>query len=158
MAHQWFGDSVSLERWQDIWLNEGFATYASLLWVEHNAGQTALDRAVRNIYEIFASPPANARGRLTPPGNPPPDNLFNTGVYERGALTLHALRLHIGDAAFFGALRTYTDRYRYSNANTEDFIAVVEETSGQQLDEFFDAWLYAEEIPLIPEMGLNPGG
>ena len=152
LAHQWFGNSVSLERWQDIWLNEGFATYASLLWAEHTAGQTALDRAMRSTYEFFDSLPAN---RNIPPGSPPPDNLFNVSVYQRGALTLHALRLRVGDAAFFSILRAYTDRYRYSNATTADFIAVAEEVSGQELDAFFNAWLYDEAIPPIPEMGLG---
>jgi aminopeptidase N len=155
LAHQWFGNSVSLSNWRDIWLNEGFATYASWLWFEHAAGRTILDNIIRGTYEAFASLPEAARSRITPPGNPPPDNLFNGGVYERGGLTLHALRLHIGDSAFFTTLRTYTERFRYSNATTEDFIVIAEEVSGQPLGEFFDGWLYSEELPPIPEMELN---
>jgi aminopeptidase N len=155
LAHQWFGNSVSLERWQDIWLNEGFATYASLLWLEYSAGATALDRAVRGMYELVGDLSGRANALL--PGRPPPDNLFNASVYERGALTLHALRLRLGDAVFFNALRTYTDRYRHSNATTADFIAVAEEVSGQALEEFFDGWLFSVDIPPIPEMGLASG-
>jgi aminopeptidase N len=68
----------------------------------------------------------------------------------------HALRLRVGDEVFFEILRTYTERYRYGNASTADFIAVAEEVSGQDLGEFFDAWLYAEDIPAIPEMELEP--
>jgi aminopeptidase N len=156
LAHQWFGNSVSLERWQDIWLNEGFATYASLLWLEHTSGATALDRAVRGIYEIFGESASGGSDLL--PGRPPRDNLFNVSVYERGALTLHALRLRVGDAAFFTILRTYTDRFRHSNATTADFIAVAEEVSGQSLDDFFNGWLFSVDTPPIPEMGLGTGG
>jgi aminopeptidase N len=154
LAHQWFGNSVSLERWQDIWLNEGFATYATLLWLEHRSGAAALDRAVRGMYEIFSD---SRTGELLP-GRPPRDNLFNVSVYERGALTLHALRLHVGDEAFFNILRTYTERYYHSNATTADFIAVAEEVSGQPLDEFFNGWLFSTDIPPIPEMGLGMDG
>jgi aminopeptidase N len=157
LAHQWFGDSVSLERWQDIWLNEGFATYASLLWAEHVAGRGAMDRAVRDIYGVLSTPSAFLARDLTPPGNPPADNLFNIGVYERGALVLHALRLEVGDDGFFAILQTYTDRYYHSNATTEEFIAVAEEVSGQELDSFFDSWLYDADMPPIPAMGLSAG-
>jgi aminopeptidase N len=146
LAHQWFGNSVSPKQWQDIWLNEGFATYASWLWEEHTDGRAALDQTVSRTYEAFAT----SDQELSPPGTPPRDNLFNSNVYGRGALTLHALRLTIGDEAFFNTLRTYTERYRYSNANTADFIAVAEEVSGQQLDDLFNAWLYTQELPEAP--------
>ena len=79
------------------------------------------------------------------------------GVYIRGGLTLHALRLQVGDDAFFRILQTYASRYKYGNANTQDFIKVAEEVSGQQLGSFFDGWLYAKEMPGIPEMGLGSG-
>jgi aminopeptidase N len=79
-------------------------------------------------------------------------------VYERGALTLHALRLRVGDAAFFSTLQTYTERYYHSNATTADFITVAEEVSGQELDEFFNDWLFSMQIPPIPDMGLGTGG
>lgn len=149
LAHQWFGNSVSLENWQDMWLKEGPATYAEWLWLEQTQGVEALDVRVRGAYYI-ESESANA------PGNPSPGNLFSISVYDRGALTFHALQLRVGDEAFFQILRTYTERYRYSNASTADFIAVAEEVSGEDLAVFFDAWLYTEEIPAIPEMELEP--
>jgi len=155
LAHQWFGDSVSLERWQDIWLNEGFATYATLLWTEHTSGRAALNNVVRGIYDYVSSQQNAPLAEITPPGSPPADNLFNDGVYERGALTLHALRLRVGDEAFFTILRTYAERFRYGNASTDDFIAVAEEISGKELGDFFDSWLYDEQMPAIPEMGLG---
>ncbi|NDJ36315.1 MAG: M1 family metallopeptidase [Chloroflexi bacterium] len=76
-------------------------------------------------------------------------------MYFRGALTLHALRLEIGDEAFFETLRTYTATYHDGNAAIDDFIAVAEESSGQDLDAFFNAWLFTEDLPPIPAMGLE---
>ena len=71
-------------------------------------------------------------------------------VYERGALTLHALRLHLGDEAFFTILRTWTARFHNGNATTEDFMALAEEISGEQLDDFFESWLYEPALPDLP--------
>jgi aminopeptidase N len=149
LSHQWFGDSVSLRQWQDIWLNEGFATYAEVLWAEHVDGPAGRDAYVRNLYRQVTD------RTYPPPGKPPADNLFNRGVYLRGGLTLHALRLKVGDDTFFRILQTYTARYRYGNAGTADFIAVAQEVSGQDLQAFFDSWLYAKTIPDIPELDLR---
>lgn len=145
LAHQWFGDSVSPATWQDIWLNEGFATYAEWLWLEHTHGSEALASIIRRQYASFR------QGEAPPPGLPPPDDLFNGSVYFRGGLTLHALRLRVGDEVFFDIMRTYQDRYRHGNASTADFVAVAEEISGQDLAEFFDGWLYQADIPDLPE-------
>jgi aminopeptidase N len=146
LAHQWFGNSVSLSRWQDIWLNEGFATYASWLWFEHSQGAEAYDEIAQTMYGFVEGAPEY----FIPPGDPPANDLFNGGVYVRGALTLHALRLTVGDEAFFDILSTYYDRYKFSNATTADFIALSEEISGQPLAALFDEWLYAEELPALP--------
>jgi aminopeptidase N len=150
LAHQWFGDSVSPANWQDIWLNEGFASYAEWLWIEHIAGAQERDRIIVETYrqlDVRAPPP---------PGSPPRGDLFNDGVYRRGGMTLHALRLRLGDDTFFKILRAYAERYRHGNASTADFIAVAEETGGQELDPLFEGWLYDKRLPEIPEMGLKP--
>jgi hypothetical protein len=90
-----------------------------------------------------------------PPGSPTAETLFNPGVYLRGGLTLQALRLKVGDEAFFKILKTYAARYRHANATTEDFIAVSEEVSGMQLDDLFDSWLHDAQMPSMPELGLS---
>ncbi|HSS95975.1 MAG TPA: M1 family metallopeptidase [Terriglobales bacterium] len=149
LAHQWFGDNVGPKCWQDIWLNEGFATYSEALWTEHSQGAQAFDDEIRYYYQDMAS-----SDHYPPPGDPGAENLFAGSVYERGALTLHALRLKVGDTKFFEIMRTYYVRFAGSNADTNDFISVAEEVSGQQLDDFFDAWLYQDHMPDIPEMDL----
>lgn len=147
LAHQWFGDAVSLQQWKEIWLNEGFATYAQWLWLEHKQGRPAYDDRIELMYQVVRD-----EGGI-PPGKPAPDQIFNIGVYLRGGLTLHALRIKVGDDAFFRTLQSYFAKYMNGNASTADFIAVAEQESGQQLDDLFDAWLYAEEMPPLPTEG-----
>jgi len=143
LAHQWFGDSVSLERWQDIWLKEGLATYSAWLW--ESRGQTL---------ESLTAWAETQKQVLIPDskiGQPPPDELYDWESYDGGAMVIHALRLQVGDEVFFDILRTYLERYRYGNAGTEEFIAVAEEVSGQELSAFFDSWLMQPELPDFPK-------
>lgn len=149
LAHMWFGDSVTLATWNDIWLNEGFATYASWLWFEHSQGGDVMDEIVTDYYEVMAS------FRHQPPADPGANDLFSETVYTRGALALHALRLEVGDSTFFEILRSYHETYKYGNASTADFIAVAEAVSSQDLGAFFQAWLYESALPDIPQMGLS---
>ncbi|MFN8414128.1 MAG: M1 family metallopeptidase [Anaerolineales bacterium] len=145
LAHQWFGDSISVADWSDIWLNEGFATYSEALWIEHTEGRTALDEWIKSQYQEVASAPEY----FPPPGAPAGNDLFNSGVYVRGGLTLHALRVKVGDDAFFKIMQTYFAKYEGGNASTEDFISIAEEVSGQDLQDFFQGWLYDKALPPI---------
>jgi aminopeptidase N len=151
LSHQWFGDSVSLKQWQDIWLNEGFASYAEYLWTEHIQDREAMDDGIRDLYREMSRLQTRATTTL---GKPSVRTLFGQNVYLRGGLTLHALRVKVGDEAFFRILRAYTDQYRNSNASTDDFIATAEKVSGKDLKSFFNGWLYDMKLPDIPEMGL----
>jgi aminopeptidase N len=152
LSHMWFGDSVSPAQWRDIWLNEGFASYASVLWLEHQYGPQTADDEIRSYYLAILQ---SADGRTIPIADPGPQRMFDRAVYIRGALTLHALRYEIGEDAFFPLLREYYARYRDANASTADFIALAEEVSGQDLTDFFDGWLYQEELPDFPALELT---
>jgi aminopeptidase N len=142
LAHQWFGNSVSLTRWKDIWLNEGFATYAEWLWLEKSGGQTVQSK----FDELYANR-ANRELWDVPPGNPGRTQMFARSVYDRGGMTLHALRTKVGDDAFFRILQTWTKERRHSSGTTEQFIEVAERVSGQKLRTLFDDWLYKRGRP-----------
>jgi aminopeptidase N len=90
--------------------------------------------------------------RSSAPATPPAHDLFAQSVYVRGAMTLQALRLRVGDQTFFRILRTYAARYRYANAGTADFIAVANTVSGQNFIPFFHTWLYAPAAPAMPRL------
>lgn len=144
LAHQWYGDSVTPEHWADIWLSEGFASYAEMLWFD------ASDPA----YDIDADAEARRDTIIgvdeAPILDPGVDRWFAEAVYQRGALTLHALRATVGDEDFFTILQRWAADFRNENVTTEDFITLAEEVSGQDLDAFFADWLEADAIPELP--------
>jgi aminopeptidase N len=147
LAHQWFGNSVSLERWPDIWLNEGFATWAQWRWRQASGGPTTAE----TFEQQYDTPAGESRFWNPPPGDPGrPGNLFDGTIYDRGAMTLEVLRQRIGNETFLDVMREWTERYAYGNASTADFTALAEESSGQQLDELFDSWLFQPGKPPSP--------
>jgi aminopeptidase N len=147
IAHQWFGDAVVLERWPDMWLNEGFATWSEWIWSERRSGQTAQER----FNQLYAIQEDTAAGQdlwfPAPNGLADASELFHTPVYDRGAMTLQALRQKLGWATFLQIVRTWYAENKFSNVTTQDFIAVSERVSGRQLDRFFDVWLFEEGRP-----------
>jgi aminopeptidase N len=146
IAHQWMGDDVTLARWRDIWVNEGFAEWSSWYWSEHT-GQASAQRFFQRLY---ATPAKDTGFWNPPPGNPGgPEDLFAGSIYDRGAMTLQALRVKIGkDAAFLDLLRDWVAAHRYGNATTRDFVAFTEQRFPRLgLEHFFDVWLYQPGKP-----------
>jgi aminopeptidase N len=148
LAHQWFGDAVVLERWPDMWLNEGFATWSEWIWTEGKPGGKS---AAQQFDELYATPEDSAAGEdlWFPAPNALADasELFHTPVYDRGAMTLQALREKVGEDKFLTIVRSWYSENRYSNVTTQDFIALAERVSGEPLDQFFQAWLFEEGRP-----------
>ncbi|MER5529305.1 M1 family metallopeptidase [Streptomyces sp. NPDC002677] len=142
-AHQWFGDSVSLTAWKDIWLNEGFATYAEWLYSEQHGG----DSAQKSFDALYAKPASNELWAY-PPGDPGSGaNIFGTPVYARGAMALHELRKAVGDPVFFRILRAWAAEHRYGHGTTAEFVKLAEGQSGQDLGSLFQTWLYKKGKP-----------
>ena len=144
LAHQWFGNAVSPHRWADIWLNEGWATYAEWTWSEDQGGDTAQQR-----FDDIMDIPAGDEFWHTEVAAPGAFGLFLNPVYDRGAATLHALREKIGDDAFLAGAREWVATYDDGTASTADFEALFEEVSGEDLDTFFDVWLHTPEKPTV---------
>ncbi|GAA2005435.1 M1 family metallopeptidase [Brevibacterium samyangense] len=178
MAHQWFGNSLTPARWQDIWLNEGFACYAEWLWSEHAGEGTAEKRATEyrkrltkagsskaEAAKVGSSKAERAGGGAAagvgtyredhgigaPSGavlaDPGPDHMFDDWVYKKGALTLHALRGHTGDEAFFDLVRGWTAAHRHGSVTTEDFLTHVEESADRAAADLVRRWVYEPGLP-----------
>jgi aminopeptidase N len=144
LAHQWFGDSVTPKVWGDIWLNEGFATDAENVWGAAHGGPSTAEN-FQQVYE--ANGPTSTLWKPAPAALDTADQLFTEPIYSRGSLVLEALRQKVGSATMDKILQRWARTYRHRTVTTAQFIAVAEQVSGQNLDAFFDSWLYAAEKP-----------
>ena len=157
-AHQWFGDAISVKEWKDLWLHEGFPTYAQKLWLERVVGVEAYDEMMRQVIDSYLTyseilpsafdlPPLPL-GQVFPTVDPGVPYNYLTS-YPTGALLLHNLRLEVGDETFFTIVRTFFERYSKDpgNASSEDFIAVAEEVAGRDLSTIWDTWMYGTTMP-----------
>ena len=149
IAHQWFGNSASEADWPHVWLSEGFATYFTNLYMLDSKGTEAfkerVDRerqAVLNYYTKSKTPVIDTKTTNYM-------RLLNTNSYQKGGWVLHMLRKQVGHDNFIKGIRAYYDRYKYSNATTEDFKKVMAAVSGQNLDTFFHQWLYRAGQPVL---------
>lgn len=142
LAHQWFGDDVSLLRWRDVWLNEGFATYAEWLWAEAEGGEPVSEAASRAHRMLGSATSAVA--------HPSPDEVFGPAVYQRGAVTLYALRRTVGDATFARILRRWVASRGGRGGTTAAFEKLATRVAGRDLTSFFRAWLDEADVPALP--------
>jgi aminopeptidase N len=144
IAHQWYGDDVALHRWQDIWLNEGFATYAEWLWTEH-VGEGTPQETFQATYD--AIPPEDPFWSVVI-GDPGVEMLFSDPVYVRGAMTLQVLRNEVGDDTFFEIIQAWAATKSGGTGTTEEFVALAEDIAGEDLNEaVWDPWLFTAGKP-----------
>jgi hypothetical protein len=151
LAHQWYGDSLAVKRWRDIWLNEGFATYTEWLWSQREGLETP-----QEIFDFFISDdfaPADDEFWQLTIGDPGREHLFDSPVYVRGAMTLHRLRHRVGDADFFRILRVWAQSRAGDNVTTRQFVRLSERISGEQLDGLFRTWLFTPGRPAVAGSG-----
>jgi len=144
LAHMWWGDWVTIGDWRDIWLNEGFATYSEALFFEHFYDREYYDTYMRTMMGAYFS-------GIGGEGDFPiydPEWMWGVHSYEKGGIVLHMLRHLIGDSLFYAALNQYGQTFAFSNATTADFQAQVESVSGENLDWFFQQWIYGPSYPI----------
>ncbi|MER6731321.1 M1 family metallopeptidase [Streptomyces puniciscabiei] len=146
LAHQWYGDSVTPRSWQDMWLNEGFATYAEWLWQEDHGGksaqQTFMDYYNGDDEAIWAYPPAKPSSAA---------HISDSPVYQRGAMVLQKIRQKVGDDTFYDIIQGWAATHRHGSASTADFTAYVEKKAPHKdFTEIWKDWLYGNGKPAHP--------
>ena len=146
MTHQWFGDLVTCKDWTNTWLNEGFATFGATLWEEHRYGVDASGyRYWREQNTWMQSRELYPIPIVTRDINDSVEYVGN--VYDKAGWVIHMLREQMGDEAFFRALKHYLEVNRLQNVVTADLAKNIEESSGTNVDQFFDQWIYGAGAP-----------
>jgi aminopeptidase N len=145
LTHQWFGDKITCKNWENIWLNEGFASYGECIYAEATGGKTAYDAYIKT----FMTSAKTANGTIYVQNVNNISEIFSSPrTYRKGASVLHMLRGIVGDDKFFKILQAYVNsKSAYGNAITEDFQAIAEQVYGQKLDYFFKQWIFGENYP-----------
>ena len=150
IAHQWFGNAVTESDWNDVWLSEGFATYFTLLFIEHAYGRDEFAAGLRDsrktVLDFYAKTPGY---RVVHEKLADMTHVTNAMTYQKGSWVLHMLRQQMGDDRFWAGIRDYYARFRNANASTTDFRLAMERASGQDLAPFFQQWLYRGGVPRI---------
>ncbi len=150
LAHQWWGDLITLRSWGHAWLNESFGTYSDYLYFRHAMGE---DEGAVNLQNKLESYLREAKTRYIRPivsdRYDKPEDMFDAHSYPKGALVLHMLRSILGDEAFFKTLSNFLHRYAFDAVDTADFIRSVKTVTGQNLDWFFDQWLFKPGHPVF---------
>jgi aminopeptidase N len=150
IAHQWFGNAVTESDWDDVWLSEGFATYFTLLFIEHAYGRDEFEAGLRasaeRVFEQYATDPGY---RIVHDDLDDMSRVTSGATYQKGSWILHMLRVRMGDEAFWSGIRAYYARFMNRNATTLDFRTAMEEASGLDLEEYFNQWLYSGGNPRL---------
>jgi aminopeptidase N len=141
LAHQWFGNSLSVASWSDAWLNEGLATYAAALWREASGGKRAYAATMGKFRK------GDLHGSLYVPDSLDVKDMFSDVTFQKGAWVLHMLRHVMGDSAFFSGLRKYVAQHSYRNVTTNEFRQAMETAAGEDLKWFFEEWVYGAALP-----------
>jgi len=148
LAHQWFGDYVTMKAWPHIWLNEGFASYFDPLWHEHRYGKDEFQfKMMSEADGYFEEDANNYRRAIVTTKFAQPEDMFDRHTYEKGACVLHMLRYVLGDALWWKAIRHYVKKHGRQNVETNDFKVAIEESTGKALDWFFAEWVYKAGHP-----------
>jgi aminopeptidase N len=148
IAHQWFGDSVTESTWADLWLSEGFATYFAGLFTEKYDGEDAFREYMQRAAERYLAYEKQRTASIHDAETEDLMNLLNPNNYEKGAWVLHMLRKRLGDDAFFRGLRLYYEAHKEANATTDDLRAALEKASNQNLQDFFNRWVFGTGHPI----------
>ncbi len=143
IAHQWFGNSVTEKDWDEVWLSEGFATYFTLLFIEHQYGReeflVGLRSSKRSVDAFYLK---NPNYRLVHDNLKDMNEVTTSQIYQKGSWTLHMLRGVVGTEKFWKGIKLYYRQYRDLHATVDDFRRAMEDASGKDLSAFFDQWLY----------------